>query len=226
MIHDFEIALAGATSEDVDESLGPGRFGMADETGRLLNGAITDGVGDGLGHRPGGRPVSRTSNQPQFAPRERACGGRIGSAFRSRSTSRSAPTSFTCIRPRRAPRSARASLRDFRYFVVERRAARQAACISIAAPPSSCRRSSSRPSRSRATAGVVARGPDDGESGFHADRTGPRPTSSAGPPPGTGRGYSLVGHHEIMIPLLAAAVVDADSRPPDADSARIISSPE
>src|SRR6187549_16325 len=29
VIHDFEIALAGATSEDVDEALGPGRFGMA-----------------------------------------------------------------------------------------------------------------------------------------------------------------------------------------------------
>ena len=40
IIHDFEIALVGATSEDVDESLGPGRFGMADETGRVLNDAI------------------------------------------------------------------------------------------------------------------------------------------------------------------------------------------
>ena len=49
VIHDFEIALAGATSEDVDEALGPGAFGMADETGRLLNGAINDGVGRGLG---------------------------------------------------------------------------------------------------------------------------------------------------------------------------------
>jgi len=29
VIHDFELALGGATSEDVDESLGPGRFGMA-----------------------------------------------------------------------------------------------------------------------------------------------------------------------------------------------------
>jgi hypothetical protein len=37
MIHDFEVALSGATSEDVDEALGPGRFGMAEETGRLLN---------------------------------------------------------------------------------------------------------------------------------------------------------------------------------------------
>src|SRR5437899_11389718 len=49
VIHDFEIALAGATSEDVDEALGPGRFGMADETGRLLNAAINDGVARGLG---------------------------------------------------------------------------------------------------------------------------------------------------------------------------------
>ena len=44
-----EIALAGATSEDVDESLGPGQFGMADETGRLLNGAINEGGAQGLG---------------------------------------------------------------------------------------------------------------------------------------------------------------------------------
>src|SRR4029077_3149563 len=49
VIHDFEVALAGATSEDVDDALGPGRFGMAEETGRLLNGAINDGVRDGLG---------------------------------------------------------------------------------------------------------------------------------------------------------------------------------
>ena len=47
IIHDFEIALVGATSEDVDEALGPGRFGMAEETGRLLNAAINDGVASG-----------------------------------------------------------------------------------------------------------------------------------------------------------------------------------
>src|SRR5919204_3195209 len=49
VIHDFEIAIAGGTSEDVDESLGPGRFGMADETGRLLNEAIAAGVAAGRG---------------------------------------------------------------------------------------------------------------------------------------------------------------------------------
>src|SRR5262249_8976272 len=66
VIHDFEIALAGTTSEDVDEALGPGQFGMADETGRLLNGAITDGVSKGLGL---GQTVSQFlhGREPQYA---------------------------------------------------------------------------------------------------------------------------------------------------------------
>ena len=37
LIHDFEIALAGNTSEDVEASLSDGRFGMAEETGRYVN---------------------------------------------------------------------------------------------------------------------------------------------------------------------------------------------
>jgi len=32
------------------------------------------------------------------------------------------------------------------------------------------------------------------------------------PTAGTGRGYSLVGHHELMIPLLAAAIIDRSAR--------------
>src|SRR5690242_20538933 len=49
IIHDFEIALAGSTSEDVDATLGPGTFGMAEETGTQLNAAIKVGVMHGLG---------------------------------------------------------------------------------------------------------------------------------------------------------------------------------
>jgi hypothetical protein len=37
LIHDFEIALAGNTSEDVEAGLGEGQFGMAEETGNYLN---------------------------------------------------------------------------------------------------------------------------------------------------------------------------------------------
>lgn len=49
IIHDFEIALAGWTSEDVDTALGSGDFGMAEETGRLINEAIRDGVASACG---------------------------------------------------------------------------------------------------------------------------------------------------------------------------------
>src|SRR6202790_2182078 len=37
LVHDFEIALVGNTSEDVESGLGAGKFGMAEETGRSIN---------------------------------------------------------------------------------------------------------------------------------------------------------------------------------------------
>ena len=49
IIHDAELAMAGSTSEDVAASLGSGQFGMAEETGRFLNDAIIDGAKRGLG---------------------------------------------------------------------------------------------------------------------------------------------------------------------------------
>ena len=45
IIHDAEVAMVGRTSEDVDEVLGCGRFGMARETAEFLNAR----------HRLGGR---------------------------------------------------------------------------------------------------------------------------------------------------------------------------
>ena len=49
MIHDFEMTLIGHTSEDVDEQLRTGAFGMARETGEYLNQAIVDGAAEGQG---------------------------------------------------------------------------------------------------------------------------------------------------------------------------------
>ncbi|MEE8347961.1 MAG: hypothetical protein V3R94_00195 [Acidobacteriota bacterium] len=49
MIHDFEMTLSGQTSEDVEEQLGTGAFGMARETGEYLNRAIVDGAAQGQG---------------------------------------------------------------------------------------------------------------------------------------------------------------------------------
>lgn len=58
IIHDFELAYQGATSEDVAEALADGSFGMARETGEFLNIAIRDGVaqpGVGIGRAVGER---------------------------------------------------------------------------------------------------------------------------------------------------------------------------
>jgi hypothetical protein len=50
-IHDFEIAIAGQTSEDVEAVLPDGRFGTAEETGREMNRALDSnkGFGEALG---------------------------------------------------------------------------------------------------------------------------------------------------------------------------------
>lgn len=56
-IHDFEIGIAGCTSEDVESVLPDGRFGSAEETGREMNEAIAQarregiGIGEALGAR-------------------------------------------------------------------------------------------------------------------------------------------------------------------------------
>jgi hypothetical protein len=48
-IHDYELARFGATSEDVAAGLRDGTFGMANETGSEMNGAFTAGMKDGIG---------------------------------------------------------------------------------------------------------------------------------------------------------------------------------
>ena len=66
VIHDFEIAVAGWTSEDVDAALGSGAFGMAEETGRLINEAIRRGAAEDCGV---GESIGRAlvEMNPQYA---------------------------------------------------------------------------------------------------------------------------------------------------------------
>ncbi len=67
-IHDFEIAIAGQTSEDVEAVLPDGRFGAAEETGLEMNTAIAEGNREGLGM---GEALGRrleTLAKPEFAP--------------------------------------------------------------------------------------------------------------------------------------------------------------
>ena len=116
VIHDFEIALAGATSEDVDEALGPGRFGMADETGRLLNGAINDGVARGPRPRTGGRRVSRREAAAVRA--KRACSPRRRGSDIPVTVHVAIGTDIIHMHPAASGAAiGEGSLRDFRYFV-------------------------------------------------------------------------------------------------------------
>ncbi len=61
-IHDFELALIGATTESVARYIQDGQFGLWQETG-LINKAITNGVQDGLGL---GESVGRMISEDQF----------------------------------------------------------------------------------------------------------------------------------------------------------------
>ena len=67
--------------------------------------------------------------------------------------------------------------------------------------------------------GTSARRTHDRQSRFH---TAYRPQTNvvSRPVAGIGKGYSLVGHHEIMIPLLAAALVEGADRVHDIDCSR------
>ena len=76
IIHDFEIAFAGRTSEDVETQIRDGRFGMARETGDLLNEAIRSGADEGLGL---GEAVGRMIAASRFPHRNLSL---LGSAHR------------------------------------------------------------------------------------------------------------------------------------------------
>jgi hypothetical protein len=66
-IHDAELALIGATSEDVGSALKDGSFGMARDTAEFLNGAVKRGAKEGLGF---GESVARAIDESKAKHRE------------------------------------------------------------------------------------------------------------------------------------------------------------
>lgn len=66
VIHDFELAYMGETSEDVAAALKDGSFGMGEETGSFINQAIIDGSKNNLGI---GAAVGLAINQHRLAHR-------------------------------------------------------------------------------------------------------------------------------------------------------------
>ena len=207
IIHDFEVALAGATSEDVDEALGPGRFGMADETGRLLNGAINDGVGAGLGI---GQAVTRflASKQPQYAKQSvLSAAARLDIPV---TVHVAIGTDIIHMHPAASGAAlGEGSLRDFRYFVSNVARLERGVYLNcgsaVVLPEVFLKAVALTRNRGVALAELTTVSLDFIRSYRPQTNVVARPTA------GTGRGYSLVGHHELLIPLLAAALVEQDA---------------
>ena len=77
-IHDFEMAFIGETSEDVAQTLRDGSFGMVEETGRILNQVMADGCSE---NRGAGESVGRhilDANYPHTNLSIQAAGARLG----------------------------------------------------------------------------------------------------------------------------------------------------
>jgi len=209
IIHDFEVALSGATSEDVDQALGPGRFGMAEETGTLLNRAIREGVADGLGL---GQSVGRylAAAQPPHAHLSIvAAAARLDIPVTAHVA---IGTDIIHMHPEASGAAiGEGSLRDFRYFtssVARLEGGVYLNCGSaVILPEVFLKAVALARNQGRSLQGLTTVNLDFARLYRPQTNVVTRPTA------GVGRGYSLVGHHEVMIPLLAAALVDAQVAP-------------
>ena len=205
VIHDFEIALSGATSEDVDESLGPGRFGMAEETGTLLNDAITRGGkdGKGLGEAVGAFLADRN---PLHADRSLVIAAhRLGIPV---TVHVALGTDIIHMHPAASGAAiGETSLRDFRYFtsaVAKLANGVYLNCGSAVVLPEVFLKAVAL----ARNAGVALDGLTTVNIDF-ARMYRPQTNVVMRPVAGTaGAGISLVGHHEILIPLIAAAAIE------------------
>jgi hypothetical protein len=208
IIHDFEIALSGATSEDVDEALGPGRFGMAEETGRLLNEIITEAsrAQRGLGQAVG-EYLTRT--RPPHAARSLAA---VACELAIPVTVHVAVgTDIIHMHPGASGAAiGDTSLRDFRYFtscVARLNHGVYLNCGSAVVLPEvflkalGLARNAGIPLDSVTTVNI------DFVRSYR-----PQTNVVTRPVAGTqGTGISLIGHHELLIPLIAAGVVCGDA---------------
>ena len=197
MIHDFEIALGGATSEDVDAALGPGRSAWPRRPASDLNAAINAGVARGLGL---GQAVARwlSDRRPPHARRERAARGR---ALEIPVTVHVAiGTDIIHMHPRASGAAiGEGSLRDFRYFtssVARLTGGVYLNCGSAVMLPEVFLKAVAL-ARNR---GVSLDGPDHGQPRLHPSLPAADQRGAAAHPRRRAAAYSLVGHHEILHP--------------------------
>ena len=202
LIHDFEVALCGSTSEEVDAVLGAGRFGMAEETGTQLNEAIKAGARESLGL---GQSICRhlAESRPHFARLSvLSAAARLNIPVTAHV---GIGTDIIHMHPEASGEAIGAtSLRDFRYFtsfVAGLEGGVYLNCGSAVMLPEVFL---------KAVSLVRNRGLSlDGLTTVNLDFVRmyrPETNVVRRPVAGVGRGYSITGHHEILIPLIAAAL--------------------
>jgi hypothetical protein len=207
IIHDFEIAIAGATSEDVDEALGPGRFGMAEETATLLNEAITTGVAEGLGI---GQSVGRflaARDVPHAAQSLAVTAWRLGIPLTAHVA---IGTDIIHMHPLASGAAiGEGSLRDFRYFVSAVAALGRGVYLNcgsaVVLPEVFLKAVALVRNQGTNLGGLTTVNIDFLRQYRSMTNVVSRPTR------GIGHGYALTGHHELLLPLLAASLIESAS---------------
>ncbi len=204
IIHDFELAFMGKTSEDVAASLSDGSFGMAEETGAFLNRAITEGHERGQGI---GRAVGEAVLKARLPHRRLsilAAGARLGVPI---TVHVGVGTDIIHMHPDVDGKAlGEGSLRDFRMLTSVVASLGNGVFLNFGSAvilpevflkALSLARNLGHPVRNLTTVNLD----------FLAHY---RPLTNVvhRPTLGSGKGYHLTGHLEIMVPLLFAAVLE------------------
>jgi hypothetical protein len=207
IVHDFELAVAGATSEDVPAGLAEGQFGMARETGEELGGAVTRGDRDGLGLGAsiGRHLAERRPRAPHVGLSLLAAAWRLGLPA---TVHVAIGTDIVHVHPACDPAAlGRATHLDFRLLAAQvARLGGGGVYLNVGSAvvlPEVFLK-----------ALTLARNLGHGVTGFSTANLdfiqGYRPGVNVveRPVAGHGRGFRLTGHHEILVPLVAAMLVE------------------
>jgi hypothetical protein len=204
IVHDAEIAMAGQTSEDVDEVLGCGRFGMAKETGEFLNHAISWGAGQKMGL---GEAVGRRLLESDFPHKDLSLLAAATELEVPLTVHVAVGTDIIHLHPSVDPEALGAATHlDFRIFaaLVSRLAGGLYLNLGSAVimPEVFLKAVTLARNLGHKVEPLTTVNLDFVQHYRPLTNVVRRPTA------GVGKGYALTGHHELLFPLLAALVVE------------------
>ncbi len=205
IVHDFEIAFAGKTSEDVDAEISKGTFGMSEETGKYLNKAIKNGARKGWGIGRSTGEMINDSDYPYKNLSILASGARLGIPV---TVHVGIGTDIIHLHPQMdGNATGKGSSMDFSLFagVVSRLEGGIYMNIGSAVilPEVFLKAITLSRNLGHKVQNFSTVNMDFIQHYRPLTNVVKRPTKD-----GTGRGYTLTGHHEIMLPLLSAAVIE------------------